>query len=114
MPDTSKPEPAVPVTESPVKVRRFQDLIPVADQIIGAEGAMSGSDEARPRPSIAIDWKTYGRFLEESDWDDARKQEFIELLWSLVVSFIDLGFELNPLQHTRSDVDVSDVLDAEG
>ena len=68
------------------------------------------------RPALSIDWDLYGRYLEESDLSDDQKREFIETLWNIMVSFVDLGFGLHPLQqacehkHDLSQLEPSDVL----
>jgi hypothetical protein len=49
-------------------------------------------------PALSLDWELFGTYLEASDLTDAQKREFIETLWSLVVSFVDLGLGLHPLQ----------------
>lgn len=48
-----------------------------------------------PAPTLSIDWELYGHHLDESDLTDAEKREFIETLWYLMVSFVDLGFEVS-------------------
>ncbi|SNZ07422.1 hypothetical protein [Cohaesibacter gelatinilyticus] len=55
-------------------------------------------DPTKP-PSLTIDWDTYGELLENSDLSDEQKHEFIQTLWSIVVSFVDLGFGTHPLQQ---------------
>ncbi len=50
-------------------------------------------------PSLTIDYDLYARFLEDSGMSDAQKKEFIETLWSVIVSFVDLGFGMHPLQQ---------------
>ena len=50
-------------------------------------------------PSLTIDWALYAAFLDESDLDDDQKREFIETLWSIVVSFVDLGFCIDSTQQ---------------
>ncbi len=47
-----------------------------------------------PTPSLSIDWELYAQYLEESDLTDDQKRELIETLWGIVVSCVDLGFEL--------------------
>ena len=37
--------------------------------------------------------------LEESDLTPAQQKELIETLWSIVVAFVDLGFDLHPVQQ---------------
>jgi len=56
-----------------------------------------------PGPALSIDWDLYLAHLEESDLSDAQKREFIQTLWSIVVSFVDLGFGTHPLQQARPD-----------
>lgn len=45
-------------------------------------------------PSLTLDWAKYGAMLDEWDGSDEQKQELIATLWSIVVSFVDLGFEV--------------------
>lgn len=49
-------------------------------------------------PRLTIDWDLYGRYLEDSDLSDAEKRQSLEALWSIVVSFVDLGFGIHPVQ----------------
>lgn len=49
-------------------------------------------------PALTIDWDRYGDMLDASDLSDDQKRAFIETLWSIMVSFVDLGFGLNPVQ----------------
>jgi hypothetical protein len=46
-------------------------------------------------PTLSIDWELYAELLSESDLADEEKREFIETLWSLIVSFVDLGFGIS-------------------
>lgn len=57
--------------------------------------------EAAPAAPLAlsIDWELYLRLLEDSDASEADKRALIECLWSIIVSFVDMGFRLNPLQE---------------
>lgn len=43
-------------------------------------------------PVMTIDWKMYESYLQESDWSDDQKREFVETIWQIVVMFVDLGF----------------------
>jgi hypothetical protein len=43
-------------------------------------------------PTLTVDWQLYAQHLEDSDLSDEDKREVIEALWTLVVSFIDMGF----------------------
>lgn len=56
------------------------------------------SGETGP-PGLSIDWELYGTYLEDSDLTDEEKIEFIRTLWSIMVSFVDLGFRIHALDH---------------
>ena len=55
-------------------------------------------------PTLAIDWERYGRYLDDSDLTDDQKREFLQTLWEIVVSFVDMGFDLNPTQSVCGEV----------
>lgn len=62
------------------------------------------SDDARKNPpTLTIDWDLYGQYLEDSELSDAEQREFIEVLWSIVVSFVDLGIGIHPAQLATKD-----------
>lgn len=50
-------------------------------------------------PSLSVDWQLYADALEQSDLTDDEKREFIETLWYIVVSFVDLGFGIDSVSH---------------
>lgn len=53
-------------------------------------------------PSIAIDYALYEKYLEGSDLSESQKRDFLDALWSIMVSFVDLGFEIHPLQQAQT------------
>lgn len=55
-----------------------------------------GSETAYP--SLSIDWELYAEYLNESDLSEEEKREFIQTLWYIVVSFVDLGFGVSSTQ----------------
>ena len=50
-----------------------------------------------PRPSLSVDWEVYAAMLEGSNMPLDEQKELIETLWSIVVMFVDLGFDLQPV-----------------
>lgn len=48
------------------------------------------------RPSLSVDWEVYAAMLEDSDMPLDQQKELIETLWSIVVMFVDLGYDLKP------------------
>lgn len=53
--------------------------------------------------ALFIDWELYGKYLEDSDMNDAEKREFLEALWIMVVCFVDLGLGIHPIQLVMRD-----------
>ena len=61
-------------------------------------------------PTLTIDWDAYLPFFEDENISEEEKHELIEALWSIVVSFVDLGFGVHPVQQAcgKSDDPLSD------
>ena len=51
------------------------------------------------KPKLTIDWDAYLAFLEDEDISEEQKRDLIETLWSIVVTFVDLGFGFEPAQE---------------
>lgn len=51
------------------------------------------------RPTLSVDVALYRSYLEDSGLSEAQKEEFLRTLWGIVVSFVELGFEVHPLQE---------------
>ncbi len=45
-------------------------------------------------PSLHLDWKDWLPYIDRSDLTDDQKREMIETLWSIVMAFIDLGWDV--------------------
>lgn len=57
---------------------------------------------ANSRPALIFDVERYQKMLDKSDLPEEEKRAFLETLWSVIVGFVDLGFEVHPLQQTGS------------
>ncbi|MBG6166777.1 hypothetical protein IWQ54_006476 [Labrenzia sp. EL_195] len=68
-------------------------------------GIRAAGPDSPHYPALEIDYAFYERFLEDADLTDEQKRDFIETIWSIIVSFVDLGFGLHPLQQTGRPVD---------
>jgi hypothetical protein len=63
-------------------------------------GANLADDFSRSaRRILAVDIERYQAFLDGSDMTGAQKEEFLGALWSIMVSFVELGFGVHPLQE---------------
>lgn len=59
---------------------------------------LSASTSAR-RPCVEIDFEAYAPYLESADISADEKRQLIEAVWSIVTSFVQLGFGLTPAQQ---------------
>lgn len=66
----------------------------------------AAADPARVAPpdqpggaTLTVDWKRYEEYLEDSSLSEAQKREFLQALWYIVSTFIDLGFGIEPVQQ---------------
>lgn len=55
--------------------------------------------DASARPVIRVDVEKYQAFLDSADMTDAQKEEFLQSLWFIIVSFVEHGFGVHPLQE---------------
>ncbi len=52
-----------------------------------------------PRLTLTLDMEKYLSQIDDWDITETQKQEFIETLWGLLVSFAELGFEISPVEQ---------------
>ncbi|MFG1339970.1 hypothetical protein [Xanthobacter autotrophicus] len=68
-----------------------------------AAGSPAGEEAAPPepaaRPTLAFDAALYDRYLAESGLSEEQKREFLETLWTIIVGFVELGFDADPVAH---------------
>ncbi len=56
------------------------------------------ASRAPTRRALTIDVDFYQSQLDDSNLSDAEKEAFLQALWNIVCAFVDLGYELNPVQ----------------
>lgn len=64
----------------------------------GLEGLKVEFD-ASAKPVFTVDVERYQTYLDETDMSEAQKAEFLQSLWQVMVSFVELGFGVHPLQE---------------
>lgn len=69
---------------------------------------MADNNEPFQPLTLTIDWELYAHHLEHSDLSDNEKEKLIQTLWSIVVSFVDLGFGIAPSQTALSESERTD------
>jgi hypothetical protein len=74
-------------------------LSPLTEDDLISDELVDDWDAPGQPPALSIDWGLYEHYLEASDLPDDDKRALIETLWSIMVSFVDLGFRISPLQQ---------------
>ena len=57
-----------------------------------------------PARVLQVDVGKYQRYLDHANLSEAQKKEVIEALWSIMVSFVELGFGIHPMQEVCGDL----------
>ncbi|MCT8970802.1 hypothetical protein [Microbaculum marinisediminis] len=65
----------------------------------GSNNGLSERFDTSARPVVTVDISKYQSYIDDPDLDDAQKEDFLEALWSVVVTFVELGFGVHPLQE---------------
>lgn len=48
---------------------------------------------------LTLDFARYEAMLDDPDLSEEQRLEFLETLWSIIVSFVDLGYGVHPMQQ---------------
>lgn len=75
---------------------------------------MPDTTTAPPTPSVQFNWQDWLPYIEDSNLTDAQKREMIETLWSIILAFVDLGWEVtdSPKQTCGQVFDLKAALEA--
>jgi hypothetical protein len=57
------------------------------------------AEETHTPPIVTVDYERYAHFLEEADLTEKQTREFLQIIHNIIISFIDLGFGVHPLQQ---------------
>lgn len=68
----------------------------------GSEASSENSPCRKDSPSVGIDLSPYEALLADSDMSEADKTALLEALWSIVSSFVQLGFGVHPVQQAEA------------
>lgn len=60
---------------------------------------LAKSFDASARPILTVDVRKYQSLIDDPNLSEAQKEEFLRALWSVVVTFVELGFSVHPLQE---------------
>ncbi len=59
------------------------------------------TDRSAARPVITVNYEKYAHFLEDIDWSEEQKAEWLQALWNIIVEFVSLGWGVHPLQQAQ-------------
>ena len=66
--------------------------------VLGREGLKTEFD-ASTKPILSVDVERYQSYLDNTELSEAEKAEFLQSLWNIIVSFVELGYGVHPLQE---------------
>lgn len=76
---------------------------PINDRSIRDTFRSAHDSEAPARNVVQVDYEKYLHFLDDEDLDESQKITLLESLWSILLSFVDLGFGIHPVQQAIED-----------
>lgn len=63
----------------------------------------TNQNEPRTPSKVVFDWESWLPYLEDSEASDADKRLLIETLWRIVLTFVDLGWEVHSPGDQRAE-----------
>lgn len=69
------------------------------DKETGEYMGLGASFDASAKPIVTVDVEKYQSLIDDPTLTQAQKEEFLQALWSIMVSFVELGFGVHPLQE---------------
>ncbi len=70
----------------------------------GKDGLKNTFDASASR-MLKVDVERYQSYLDGMDMTRAQKEEFLQAMWLMMVSFVELGFEVHPVQEVCGKLD---------
>lgn len=61
------------------------------------------------KPTLTVDVDKYQAMLDDSELTEEQKRRVLEDLWSIIVSFVELGFQVHPVQEVCGKDSLADV-----
>ena len=55
--------------------------------------------EASAKRLVRVDVERYQAYLDGTNMTEAQKEEFLQAIWMVIISFVELGFDVHPLQE---------------
>lgn len=68
-----------------------------------------GANVAGYTPTLEVEVDEYQAYLDDPNISDDQKAEMIEILWSIVVNFVDMGFGIHPVQEVTKNQQIKKI-----
>ena len=69
------------------------------EQLAGTASAKPAMTLVRPAGTLSLDTSKYLPYLAEFELTEAQQIEMLEALWSIMKTFVDIGFGVDPVQQ---------------
>jgi len=63
------------------------------------DGLLSEAFDASAKRVLTVDVMKYDAYLDGSGLNAEQKEEFLRAAWTAIMAFVELGFEVHPLQE---------------
>ena len=63
------------------------------------QGDLNRKFELSAKRTMTVDVDRYQKYLEGSELTDAEKDQFLQTMWQFIISFVELGYGVHPLQE---------------
>jgi hypothetical protein len=73
--------------------------IDVRNGVNTGDNRLAKNFDASARPVLTVDVRKYQSLIDDPTLSEAQKEEVLRALWSIVVTFVELGFGVLPLQE---------------
>lgn len=75
----------------------------VLDTFGDFQDAVSGvTQHAAASPDFPLDLSAYAPLLEDEDLTDTERDQLLELLWTIIVEFVAMGFHAHPVEAAQT------------
>tara|TARA_R100001377_G_scaffold5186_2_gene3004 strand:+ start:2217 stop:2525 length:309 start_codon:yes stop_codon:yes gene_type:complete len=56
------------------------------------------------RKQLEVDVECYQSFLDDREFSDEDKAEFLKALWTVIAAFVDFGYGVHPVQAAGAEI----------
>lgn len=76
-----------------------------AMNITAGQNDLKNTFDASASRMLKVDVERYQSYLDDMDMTRDQKEEFLQAMWLMMMSFVELGFEVHPVQEVCGKLD---------